>query len=99
MRSVTATSAIRTVIMNASNAFVPMAQRTSQTMRPKVIATMVPMTGANGSGRRLFGAALGVALGVRGSALCRERRRQVRDDLAHGGRRVRRIARRAHEPA
>src|SRR3954470_6888655 len=51
MRSVTATRAIRTVIMNASNAFVPVAQRTSQMMRPKVIATTVPMARANGSGR------------------------------------------------
>src|SRR3954470_19523258 len=51
MRNVTATSAIRTVIMNASNAFVPMAHRTSQMMRPKVMATTVPMAAVNGSGR------------------------------------------------
>src|SRR5690242_17528322 len=51
IRSVTATSAIRTVIMNASNALAPMAQRTSQMTSPKVVARTTPMA-RKPSGRR-----------------------------------------------
>src|ERR1700709_2697804 len=43
MRSVAARTAIRTVIMNASNAFAPIAQSTSQMMSPMVVATTSPM--------------------------------------------------------
>src|SRR4051812_21357325 len=43
MRTVAATRAISMVSRKASNAFTPRAQRTSQRMRPKVLATMTPM--------------------------------------------------------
>src|SRR3954471_8053516 len=51
IRTVTATSAISTVIMKASNALAPMAQRTSQMIRPKVVARTTPMA-RKPSGRR-----------------------------------------------
>src|SRR5512133_3351836 len=43
MRAVTASRATRTVIMNESNGLTPRAQSTSQTIRPKVVATTSPM--------------------------------------------------------
>src|SRR3954466_4336540 len=43
MRTVAATRAISIVSRKASNAFTPRAQRTSQRMRPNVLARMTPM--------------------------------------------------------
>src|SRR6478609_3149044 len=53
MRTVAGARAISTVIMNASNAFAPIAQRTIQIMSPIVVATTITMAGnlADGSGR------------------------------------------------
>src|SRR4029079_10444974 len=62
MRTVATTRAISTVIMNASKAFPPIAQRTIQIMSPIVVATTISMGGnlADGSGGGGGGRASGV---------------------------------------
>src|SRR4051812_295249 len=107
MRSVTATREIRTVSMKASNALTPMAQRTSQRMSPKVVATMTPMR--RGTLAHAVGWCGGGSDGVPRGALWRpvafadclrgQRRGHLADHLAHRGGRIGRLARRAHEPA